>query len=286
MSRASDSISPTAHYTGYTWFKHGLSHPALVTPQGRLMHTALTPIHRLALLTGAPTLQAFLLARHRILDHLLQQAIEEGRVTQVIELAAGLSPRGWRFKKLYGERIRYIEADLPDMARRKQNLLRRAGLLSAGHEVVALDALANNGPLALSTLAQTLDRSQGVAIITEGLLNYYDTPTVLRMWARFGAVLRPFANGLYLSDIHVSDINKNVGVSAFKAMLSTFVKGRVYLHFDNSSLAITELHHAGFAFADLHEPRHFAAKLALRMGPGANAVHVIEARTNKPVFAD
>ncbi len=286
MSRASDSISPTAHYTGYTWFKHGLSHPALVTPQGRLLHTALRPLHHLALLTGAPTLQAFLLARHRIIDHLLEQAIEEGRVSQIIEVAAGLSPRGWRFKNLYGERIRYIEADLPDMAGRKQNLLKRSGLLSPGHDVVPLDALANNGPLSLAALAETLDRNQGVAIITEGLVNYFDTPTVLRMWARFGKVLRPFPNGLYLSDIHVSDANRGAGVSAFKAMLSTFVKGRVYLHFDNSRLAVTELQHAGFAFADLHEPRHFAAKLGLRMGQGANAVRVIEARTNKPVFPD
>lgn len=286
MTRASDSISPTAHYTGYTWFKHGLSHPALVTPQGRLMHAALRPIHQLALLTGAPTLQTFLLARHRVIDMLLQQAIEEGRIGQVIEVAAGLSPRGWRFKKRFGDRVRYIEADLPEMAQRKRALLKHAGLLTPGHDVVALDALTDSGPLSLSTLAGTLDQNKGTAIITEGLVNYFDTRTVLTMWARFGRILAQFPHGLYLSDIHLSDANKGVGVGAFKAVLSTFVKGRVYVHFDNSVMATTELLNAGFAFAELHEPRQFAASLGLSVRPGINAVRVIEARSSKPDLTD
>ena len=45
---------------------------------------------------------------------LLERAIEAGGVTQVIELACGLSPRGWRFANRYGERLRSIEADLSE----------------------------------------------------------------------------------------------------------------------------------------------------------------------------
>jgi len=281
MTRASDSISPTAHYTGYTWFAHGLSHPALVTPQGKLMYTALRPLYCLATLTGAPTLQAFLLARHRVMDLLLQKAIEEGRVGQVIEVAAGLSPRGWRFKKRFGQRLRYIEADLPDMAERKLGLLKHAGLLTPGHEVVAMDALADRGPLCLSTLTESLDHDKGTAIITEGLLNYFDTPSVLAMLARFGKVLAQFPHGLYLSDIHLADGgNQSAGVSAFKVVLSAFVKGRVYLHFDNEVVAATELRNAGFELADLHQARHFAGALDINLAPGANAVRIIEARSS------
>src|SRR5690606_13456988 len=146
MPRRSDSISPTAHYTGYTWFHHGLSHPALVTPEGRMLYAMSRPFDVGARLIGAPTLSPFLLARHRIIDHLLEQAIAEGRVGQIIEVAAGLSPRGWRFKQRHGERLRYIEADLPDMALRKRTLLQDAGLLKPGHEVVSLDALSDAGP--------------------------------------------------------------------------------------------------------------------------------------------
>lgn len=282
MARNPASISPTAHYTGYTWYAHGLSHPALVTPQGKLMHAALRPLHGLATLTGAPTLQAFLLARHRLIDHLLNQAIAQGRVSQVIEVAAGLSPRGWRFKRQHGSKLRYIEADLPDMAERKHGLLANAGLLSAGHEVRPLDALADAGSQSLSALADTLDQTQGTAIITEGLLNYFDTPTVVAMWARFGRVLARFPEGLYLSDIHLQNANKGAGVQAFKALLSTFVKGRVFLHFDNEAQAEAQLRDAGFELAELLQPSRFAAQLNMQMQPGADAVRVIEARTNRP----
>lgn len=283
MTRSSDSISPTAHYTGYTWFRNDLSHPALVTPQGRLLYGALRPLHVAARMIGAPTLGAFLLARHRIIDHLLHQAIEEGRVEQIIEVASGLSPRGWRIKQRYGSRVRYIEADLPDMAQRKLKLLTDANMLTPGHEVVSLDALSDAGPLALSTLADRLDPNKGLAIVTEGLLNYFDTPTVLRMWARFGKVLARFPHGLYLSDIHLSEARQgSPGVAAFMATLSAFVKGRVFLHFDNSVVATTALRDANFAFADLHKPRDFAAKLGLDMRPGTGLVRVIEARSSKP----
>ena len=57
-----------------------------------------------------------LLARHHLIDHRLHAAIESGRVGQVIEVAAGLSPRGWRFASRYGSRLTYLEADLPATA--------------------------------------------------------------------------------------------------------------------------------------------------------------------------
>lgn len=286
MARSPASISPTAHYTGYTWFAHGLSHPALVTPQGRLMFGALKPLHGLATMAGAPTLQAFLIARHRMIDLLLEQAIAQGRVTQVIEVAAGLSPRGWRFKQRHGGKLRYIEADLPDMAHRKHDLLRKARLLSPGHEVVELDALADAGPQSLSALADTLDATRGTAIVTEGLLNYFDTPTVTRMWTRFAQVLGRFPDGTYLSDIHVHNVNRGMGVQAFKALLSTFVKGRVFLHFEHERQAETALRDAGFVLAELNDPTRFAAQLNMTMRRGANAVRVIEARTHLPGISD
>jgi len=282
MTRSSDSISPTAHYTGYTWFHHGLSHPALVTPQGRALHAALRPMHALARATGAPTLSAFLLARHRLIDLFLSRAIDEGRISQVIEVAAGLSPRGWRFKQRYGAPLRYIEADLPDMAQRKLTLLTQAGLVQPGHEVLPLDALADAGPLSLAALSASLDQTRGTAIITEGLLNYFDTPTVQGMWARFARALQPFPHGLYLSDIHLTHGNQGAGASGFKALLSTFVKGRVHLHFAGDDEAAQTLLLAGFAQARLHAPRDFSAELG-PLQPGANVVRVIEALTRPAV---
>jgi O-methyltransferase involved in polyketide biosynthesis len=279
MARRSEAISPTAHYTGYTWYHHGLSHPAFVTLEGRLMVGATRPLHWAARAVGAPTLSAFLLARHRVIDHLLHEAIDAGQVSQVIEVACGLSPRGWAFKQRHGAALTYIEADLPDMARRKQRLLSQAGLEVDGHRVVALDALAESGPGSLSALADSLDPQRGVAIVTEGLLNYFDRTAVLGMWQRFASVLGRFPQGLYLSDLHLGQQNSGVAASGFVAMLSAFVRGRVHMHFDQADEARTALLQQGFAQAQVHDPRDLLKAWGQHAATGAGLVRVLQART-------
>src|SRR6185369_4956604 len=106
----SENISPTAHYTGYVWFAHGHSHRAFATRAGLLMYQALRGPNAAAHALGMPTLEGMLLARHRLIDLRLQQAIDAGEVSQIVEVACGLSPRGWRFRQRYGEAITYVEA--------------------------------------------------------------------------------------------------------------------------------------------------------------------------------
>jgi O-methyltransferase involved in polyketide biosynthesis len=119
---SSDAISPTAHYTGHVWYRNGLSHPRLATREGRLMYDALAPAMWLAAPLAQTTLEDYLLARHRAIDALLTAAIGRGEVGQVIEVAAGLSPRGWRFVSRHPELV-YLEGDLPAMAARKRRAL-------------------------------------------------------------------------------------------------------------------------------------------------------------------
>src|SRR5687767_14536069 len=102
-----ETISPTAHYTGYVWFAHGQSHEAFATRGGRFMYRALRAPNVALHYAGLPTLEGMLLARHRLIDLRLSQAIDAGEISQVIEVAAGLSPRGWRFRNRYGDRITY-----------------------------------------------------------------------------------------------------------------------------------------------------------------------------------
>jgi hypothetical protein len=105
-----DRVGPTAHYTSYVWVRNGLSHPGLATTEGRVMFESLQPAMLASRAVGGPTLEAYLLARHEAIDALLERAIEDAGVSQVIEVACGLSPRGWRFADRYGERLRYVEA--------------------------------------------------------------------------------------------------------------------------------------------------------------------------------
>src|SRR5687768_7080039 len=97
LRRGSDAISPTAHYTGQVWVRNGLSRPELDTWEGRALFGALGPAMAMSRKLGGPTLEGLLLARHRVIDDLLAQAIEDRGVRQVIEPACGMSPRGWRF---------------------------------------------------------------------------------------------------------------------------------------------------------------------------------------------
>ena len=65
LGRGSDAISPTAHYTGHVWARNGLSHPALDTWQGRVLFETVRPAMILSRSLGGPTLESYLLARHR-----------------------------------------------------------------------------------------------------------------------------------------------------------------------------------------------------------------------------
>ena len=123
-------------------------------------------------LLGGGQLEPYLLARHRAIDALLERAIESDGITQVLEVACGLSPRGWRFATRYGDRITYVEADLPAMAARKRAALERIGTLGEHHRVEDVDALRDDGPESLGELTARLDRAEGLVIITEGLTGY------------------------------------------------------------------------------------------------------------------
>jgi O-methyltransferase involved in polyketide biosynthesis len=277
---SSDAISPTAHYTGYVWARNGLSHPELETVEGRILFETLRPMMIVNSVLGQGTLEAYLLARHRAIDQLLEQAIEERGVTQVIEVAAGLSPRGWRFTQRYGERITYIEADLPAMAARKRRALERMGSLSDHHRVEDLDALREDGPGSLPELAQQLDHREGLAIITEGLLGYLPRDAVEGIWARFAGVLSGFAAGIYTADIYVTNVHIGVlpaaQVRAFRLLLSAFVRGRVYMHFRDPGEAVDALKAAGFKFAEVRP----AAEIAGEHPEGIRAMtHILEAST-------
>lgn len=279
--RGSDAISPTAHYTGYVWARNGLSAPELTTATGRLSFNSLRPAMAISHALGGPTLEEFLLARHRLIDHLLEAAIERGRVSQVLEVACGMSPRGWRLSRRHGDRITYVEADLPAMAARKREALERAGSLAEHHRVVEIDALTDEGPHSLAAVTAGLDSLRGLAVITEGLISYLDLDGVRGLWRQVAQTLAGFKDGLYLSDLHLSGENEGALASGFLRGLGVFVRGRVELHFRDPAEAQRELTAAGFTRATLHRPLDFADRIEIG-GSGAELVRVIEAGVGDP----
>lgn len=278
LRRSSAAISPTAHYTGYVWARHGIGPAALATRTGAVLYNALRPVMGASARGGGPTLEGLLLGRHRAMDTLLTEAIESGRVGQVVEIAAGLSPRGLSYATTYAGRLTYVEADLPAMAQQKREALERLGTpLPAGHRVVDIDALATDGPLSLEALFAQLDPTVGTAVITEGLLNYLPADAVTGLWARIAAGLRRFPAGVYLSDLHLAGENHSPLLSSFSTLLGAFVRGKIHFHFADAAAATEALRAAGFSAAALHRPDDARFGLSPELRAGARIVRVVEA---------
>jgi O-methyltransferase involved in polyketide biosynthesis len=238
-----------------------------------VLFEALRPAMTLSRALGGASLDAYLLARHQAIDALLERAIEQDGVTQVIEVACGLSPRGWRFTQRYGERLTYVEADLPEMAARKRRALERMGSLSERHRVEDVDALEDQGPGSLAAVCAECNPREGLAIITEGLLGYLPSDAVDGIWRRVARVLAGFPQGRYISDLHLGGV-QTAQVRAFRVVLSALVRGRVHLHFEDAAEAEAALRAAGFRSAEVH----LAASLAPEVrGAGSGLAHIIEA---------
>jgi O-methyltransferase involved in polyketide biosynthesis len=225
---------------------------------------------------GGPTLDGLLLARHRIIDSTLDDLIRGG-VSQVVEVACGMSPRGWRFTKQFGERLTYIEADLPAMAQRKRDALARMGSLTDRHRVVDLDVLQEDGPGSLEALLETLDPAKGLVIITEGLLTYLEDDTVDALWARLATALARFDRGVYLSDLRFARRDRGLQERAFDVILGAFVRGKVHPYRGNEAEAEATLRSAGFEEVRLHRGDQHPAAVHVHGDPGAGVICIVEA---------
>lgn len=243
-------ISPTAHYTGYVWCRHKLSPPELATARGRLMFEALRwPMRLAARANHGLTLELLLLQRHHIIDHLLSEAVAAGTVSQIVEVAAGMSGRGLRLTARFPELV-YVEADLPAMAAIKRERLAALAGRSPLHHVVDVDALETGGPLSLrEAVGRHLDPEGGVAVVTEGLLNYFPRELVERTWRNItGLMAMSSAGGMYVSDLHLRDHNhQRVLIRSFRALLGKFARGSIHLHYANEREAAAALSASGFA---------------------------------------
>lgn len=251
-------VGPTAHYTGRVWVRHGLAPAELGTLGGWLLHSAARPlVQAVRPALGGMSLDTYLLLRHQMIDRVLEQAIAAGDVRQVIEVAAGLSPRGLRFARRHRRLgLRYLEADLPAMAERKQLLLRRLGAGSPNHHVLAVDLLLHGGPGSLDALASDwLEPHKPTAIIVEGLITYFDQAAQGELWRRLAAVLSSFPRGMLLADLELGvDAGAWRLVDLFARGLSAFSGSPVTLPFRDEPEAVAQLERSGFDRVELHRP--------------------------------
>jgi O-methyltransferase involved in polyketide biosynthesis len=235
-----------------------MSHDAFKTYLGRSLYFAMLPLNILyRIASNQADVNLTLLARHLIIDHLLDQAICSGKIHQVVEIAAGLSPRGMHFSRRYPE-ITYVEGDLPEMIATKSRLLDSAEARRPNHHIISINALAETGPESLGAATEhILDKGKGIALITEGLTGYLSPEELEGMWERFSKFLSNFPIGIYYTDISFLS-HSGKSMDAFKLFLEWFSKGQTYLHYSGFQECASRLRGMGFSDIQVHDPKDFS----------------------------
>lgn len=273
------SISFTAHYTGYVWYRQQWSDKHFVSLQGCCLYGLMQPFELLARMCFGTDIKTTLLTRHALIDRELEKALNTG-TTQVLELACGLSPRGWKLRQRHPQ-LRYIEADLPGMAKRKASLLERMGVDDSMHQVVRCNILAEHGLESLeSVLATHFDIDKPIIIITEGLINYFPLTTLAGFWRRINLSLKRFPQGIYLTDLYpeVREHRLFRLVQMANRLLGTATRSHFTMHFSTDDEARQFMMKQGFATVSVLNPDQELNESRLPKARGGSLVRVLSAR--------
>lgn len=169
-------------------------------PHAKEVFTALEALHNpgdaIKFKPSSP-LAPHLEARHKLLNKL----IRDTKITQVVEVAAGLTTRGLELTE--DPSMVYVEFDLPTASADKQKIVdllvskssvpKRPNLhFRGGSAVVEADLLA---------ATESLDPSKPVAVVNEGLLRYLSTTDKATYAKNVASVLKKFGGVWITSDI-------------------------------------------------------------------------------------
>ena len=255
-NKDTSSISFTAHYTGYIWYKNKLSHRAFATQKGFVLYQLLKPIEVLAKLFIGSDIKTTLLQRHQLIDRELTQLILLHPDLQILELACGLSPRGWRINQKYPY-ITYVEADLVGMASQKQQLLNGLEGINANHKVHTCNILIEDEIQSLeAVLKREFDSNKPILVITEGLVNYFKLEDISLFWQRLSKSLSQFAAGFYLTDVYpkVTQHRFYHWIELANKSLKVSSKSSFMMHFANRDEAQQCMNDCGFKQVTVFNP--------------------------------
>ena len=242
-------ISFTAHYTGYIWYLLGISHPDLASSKGKRLATLLNPFESIAEKFVGGSMRSTLKQRHQLINKQLDALIEQYPDLQIVEIAAGLSPRGWRYRK-NNEGITYIEMDLPEMAAAKRLALKE---IDPTAKVIGVDLFDQ----AFTDHIQSLDHSKPLVIISEGLVNYFTKDMLQQLWQSFSKVLQPFEQGYYITDLYPEPVKHKLAKIIWQSskLLKVLSKSAFSFHFKTPQEANSFFQKAGFTTVKVFQPK-------------------------------
>lgn len=245
-------ISFTAHYTGYIWYQMGISHEALATAKGKSLAYLVHPIESWAEKYVGGSMRTTLKQRHTMLDHHLEKLIQENPDLQVLEIACGLSPRGWWFRQHYPF-ITYRELDLPDMAQTKQNALQQ--IEKNAPEILSVDLFTE----AFAQAFEVFDPNRPLVVISEGLINYFDKDLLkqlIQSIAHYGTAFKTFH---YLTDLYPEPIKNKLATLIWNSskLLKLMSRSSFSFHFKSPQEVQDFFKDAGFQHATVEQPQIF-----------------------------
>ena len=242
-------ISFTAHYTGYIWYKMGISHPQFATTQGKLLAQLAHPFESCAEKLLGGSMRTTLKTRHQLIDAQLKQRLADDPQLQVLEIAAGLSPRGWWFRQHYPE-INYRELDLPAMAQTKQQALQQIEQHSP--DVLAFDLLSDEFKQAF----EHFDPARSLLVISEGLINYFDKNMLQQLIQSIALHGQQFQRLDYLTDLYPEPIKHKLAnvIWSSSKLLKLISRSAFSFHFVSPLQVKAFFQQAGFEQVQVIQP--------------------------------
>lgn len=184
MDRNSQQIPYSALFTAATWQWGGLPSADVTAPDGseklfRLVRWY-ADFYRV-LNPDFYALHEMLLHRHLVINRLLETSAHK----QIIEIAAGFSPRGCHYSS--NPDTEYFEVDLGPVARMKESQLCSS---DKGLNILArLNFHLMTGDATSEQLWQQFSSTPST-IITEGLMMYFDRSAQMAMWKQIAAFVK------------------------------------------------------------------------------------------------
>ena len=242
-------ISFTAHYTGYIWFQEGISHAALASNKGRWLVKLVSPLERWAENIIGDSMRTTLRQRHHLIDRQLDRFLSLHSDAQVLEIATGLSPRGWRYRQKYPNLV-YVEADLPEMAAAKRQALSQ--IEKPAPRIEAVDLFGEG----FQHLLDSFDPKKPLVIISEGLVNYFTKDMLNDLWTRLATGLKQFSIGVYLTDLYPEPVTRRLAKLIWNSskILKVMSRSAFAFHFVSPTEVVNAMHAAGFNQTHVFQP--------------------------------
>ncbi len=201
-----DPVSPTAKVVAYL---RGLDQSLQFEGDELLRQEGAATLEQLGI-TDAET-QVAMAALFQSRYHAMNAAIgmASGSACQIIEFAAGVSPRGYQWSQMSPGTI-YIESDLPHLMIRKAKMVRNSLMANASENrgvlhYCATDVLDRHS---LLEALNSIDTHMPFTIVTEGLLLYFTNNELTKFFENMVTLLSRGRNATWITDL-VTQQNQN-----------------------------------------------------------------------------